>query len=158
MFPSPRSASPASASLSRRLRTVAVACVLWTAAAAAVAAAAHDVRVGSKRFTESYILGEIVQQTLVAEGVGATHRAGLGNTGILVAALDAGEIDVYPEYTGTIVREILKRDGNPSLDELNATARAAPAQGRVPLGFSNTYALAMRDDEAARRGIMRIWT
>ena len=114
------------------------------------------VRVGSKRFTESYILGEIVRQTLVAQGVDATHKAGLGNTGILVAALDAGEIDVYPEYTGTIVREILKREGNPSLEELDAQLAPRGLAVAIPLGFSNTYALAMREDDAAARGITRL--
>ncbi len=137
------------------VRAAGAASLLWVAAAGADPEA-HDVKVGSKRFTESYILGEIVRQTLVDEGVRATHRAGLGNTGILVAALDAGEIDVYPEYTGTIVREILKRDGNPSIDELNALLAPRKLKVAIPLGFSNTYALAMREDEAARRGIARI--
>ena len=61
--------------------------------------------VGSKRFTESYILGEILAQT-----AGGTHKPGLGNTAILLEALKAGSIDVYPEYTGTIAREILKSE------------------------------------------------
>ncbi len=115
-----------------------------------------EVQVGSKRFTESYILGEIVRQTLVAHGVKATHKAGLGNTGILVAALDAGEIDVYPEYTGTIVREILKREGNVPLDELDRLLASRGLKVAVPLGFSNSYALAMREDEAVSRGIARV--
>ncbi|MES2100971.1 MAG: hypothetical protein V4569_14185, partial [Pseudomonadota bacterium] len=50
---------------------------------AGVAGAAPATVIGSKRFTESYILGEIVRQTLVAQGVPAEHRQGLGNTGIL---------------------------------------------------------------------------
>ena len=58
----------------------------------ACAAHAEDpVRVGSKRFTESYILGEIL-----ARAAGGEHRPGLGNTGIVLAALKAGAIDVYP--------------------------------------------------------------
>lgn len=120
---------------------------------ATIASAAGEVRVGSKRFTESYILGEIVRQTLVAHDVPAVHRAGLGNTGILVAALEAGEIDVYPEYTGTIAREILKDERATSMDALNAALAARGLKVAVPLGFSNGYALAMRDDEARRRGI-----
>ena len=120
------------------------------------AAATKEVRVGSKRFTESYVLGEIVRRTLEDHGVTAIHKAGLGNTGILVAALEAGDIDVYPEYTGTIVREILKRDGNPSIDALNTALAAKNLKIAIPLGFSNTYALAMREDEAAARHITRI--
>jgi len=118
--------------------------------------ATKPIKVGSKRFTESYILGEIVRRTLADRGIAAIHKAGLGNTGILVAALEAGEIDIYPEYTGTIVREILKRDGNPTIDELNRLLEPKHLKVAVPLGFSNSYALAMREDEAAARGITRI--
>ena len=76
--------------------------------------------VGSKRFTESYVLGELVNQTLRAAGVQAIHRQGLGNTAIVTQALTTGQIDVYPEYTGTILREILKRpETQASLGELN---------------------------------------
>ncbi len=115
--------------------------------------------VGSKRFTESYILGEIVRQTLAAQGIAADHRQGLGNTGILEQALASGAVDVYPEYTGTIVRELLKRsDGNPnpSLAELNEWLAPRGLKAAVPLGFNNTYALAMLESRAAALGITRI--
>ena len=117
---------------------------------------ATSVTAGSKRFTESYILGEIVQQTLRAQGIDATHKPGLGNTGILEAALRSGAIDVYPEYTGTIAREILKRQDNPSLAELNTLLAPRNLKVAIPLGFNNTYALALREDEAAKRGITRL--
>src|SRR5205823_9776233 len=96
-----------------------VAGVLAACLVAGVACAADKVVVGSKRFTESYILGEIVRQTLQDAGVAAEHKQGLGNTGILEQALATGSVDVYPEYTGTIVRELLKREGNPTLAQLN---------------------------------------
>src|SRR5829696_3593881 len=83
------------------------------------AQAAEPVVVGSKRFTESYILGELARQALVRAGVPAQHRQGLGNTAVMEQALATGSIAVYPEYTGTIVRELLKKDGSPSLEELN---------------------------------------
>ena len=111
---------------------------------------ADAVVVGSKRFTESYILGEIARQTLEAAGIRAEHKQGLGNTGILEAALSSGAVDVYPEYTGTIVRELLKRDGNPSLDQLNKLLAPRGLKAGVPLGFNNTYALALREDDAER--------
>ena len=101
--------------------------------------------VGSKRFTESYVLGEIVTQTLIASGRPAVHRQGLGNTGILEQALASGAVDVYPEYTGTIVRELLKREGNPSLEELNRWLAPRGLVAAVPFGFNNTYALAMSE-------------
>jgi osmoprotectant transport system permease protein len=122
--------------------------------------AVDPVVVGSKRFTESYILGEIVRQTLEQAGVPAEHRQGLGNTGILEQALASGAVDVYPEYTGTIVRELLKREvsngGNPTLVELNSWLAPRGLKAAVPLGFNNTYALALRESDAERLGVKRI--
>jgi len=113
---------------------------------------ADTLRIGSKRFTESYILGEVLRQTVEGK-TPVEHRPGLGNTGIVFSALKAGSIDLYPEYTGTIAREILKLDGNPDFDQIN---RALATQGlgvAIRLGFNNTYALAMRDDRAQALGI-----
>lgn len=118
---------------------------------AAGSAAGEDVlRVGSKRFTESYILGEIIAQSVPG---GAEHRPGLGNTGILYAALKAGSIDVYPEYTGTIAREILGIQGAFTLDQLKQRLAREGLGVGVPLGFANTYALALREAEAQRLGL-----
>ena len=124
--------------------------------ATVVGAQTDTLKVGSKRFTESYILGEILRETVVRAGVKAEHRPGLGNTGIVFAALKGGAIDAYAEYTGTIAREILKLDGNLPLDELNR--RLAPLGFGVaaPLGFNNTYALAMREEQAAKLGIRTV--
>jgi osmoprotectant transport system permease protein len=69
-------------------------------------AQAETLRIGSKRFTESYILGEVLKRAVEGK-TAAEHRPGMGNTGILYAALKSGAIDLYPEYTGTIVKEIL---------------------------------------------------
>ena len=121
-----------------------------------VACATTPVVVGSKRFTESYLLGEIVRQTLMAQGLPAEHRQGLGNTGILEQALSSGAVDIYPEYTGTIVRELLKRQGNPSLAELNDWLAPRGLKAAVPLGFNNTYALAMTESRAAALGVSSI--
>ena len=120
------------------------------------ATAAEPLAVGSKRFTESYVLGEIVTQTLQAAGVPAVHRQGLGNTAIVEQALMRGEVQVYPEYTGTIAREMLKREGNPTLAELNTQLAARGLQVAVPLGFNNTYALALREADAQRLGVATI--
>jgi osmoprotectant transport system permease protein len=121
---------------------------------------AQPLQVGSKRFTESYLLGEIVSQTLTARGIAAEHRQGLGNTAILAAALQKGQIDLYPEYTGTIVRELLKRnsaaDAQAPLEQINAWLKPLGLKASVPLGFNNSYALAMREGDAARLGIATI--
>jgi osmoprotectant transport system permease protein len=113
-------------------------------------------QIGSKRFTESYILGEILRETAQRAGAKAEHKAGLGNTGILVSALKAGAIDVYPEYTGTIAREVLRLEGDVSLADLDRRLAPMGFGVGVPLGFNNTYALAMRDDQAAKLGIRTI--
>lgn len=124
------------------------------------AQAAPALQVGSKRFTESYLLGEIVTQTLAGQGIAATHRQGLGNTAILAAALQQGQIDVYPEYTGTIVRELLRRDSpadaRAPLAQINAWLQPLGLKAAVPLGFNNSYALALREADAARLGIATI--
>ena len=123
----------------------------------AIAAKGEPLNVGSKRFTESYVLAEIIKQA--AESAGETqvsHRQGLGNTAIVLSALQAGSIDVYPEYTGTIAREILKLDHVPTLPELNAKLAAMGLAVSAPLGFNNTYALAMPSSIANARNIKRL--
>jgi osmoprotectant transport system permease protein len=114
------------------------------------------IAVGSKKFTESVILGELVR--IAADGAGAdvTHRRELGGTRVLYSALLAGEIDAYAEYTGTLRQELLRSGAQLSLD---AVARALAEQGlrmTAPLGFENTYALGMLEPVAARLGITMI--
>ena len=148
------------------------------------AAARPELVVGSKRFTESYILAELVRQTLAAQGLAAVHQPGLGNTGILAQALASGAVDIYPEYTGTIARELLQRDvaagkaagmaanvganvaadgaragpgaAQPALATLNQWLAPRGLKVAVPLGFNNSYALAMRESVAQRLGVQRI--
>jgi osmoprotectant transport system permease protein len=122
-------------------------------ACAGILSSAHadePLRVGSKRFTESYILGEILTQTAARTGP-AEHKQGLGNTAIVLGALRSGAIDVYPEYLGTIDLEILKNPQPTSLDAMRAALRPLGLGVAVPLGFSNGYALAVRGDVNLRR-------
>jgi osmoprotectant transport system permease protein len=122
-----------------------------------LALAQPTLNVGSKRFTESYILGEIVARTVDTAGEArAAHRQGLGNTAILFAALKSGSIDVYPDYTGTIAFELLRLKHVPALEELNAELAKHGLAAGVPLGFNNTYALAMQEGRAAALGIRSI--
>jgi osmoprotectant transport system permease protein len=120
-------------------------------------AAGEGLRVGSKRFTESYILGEILKHAGAAAGeTTASHSQGLGNTAIVLNALTSGNIDIYPEYTGTIAKEILKLDAVPPLAELDAKLEAQGLAVSTPLGFNNTYALAMRADDARAKKIAKL--
>ena len=141
-----------------RCRTVALPLLLFLLCQ--LAQAATPVVVGSKRFTESYVLGELVRQQLLQAGVAATHKPGLGNTAILEQALASGAVDVYPEYTGTIVRELLKRESTgpapPTLEDLNRWLAPRGLKAAVPLGFNNTYALALRKTVAQRLGVVNI--
>jgi osmoprotectant transport system permease protein len=108
--------------------------------------------IGSKKFTESYVLGEIARQMLNEAGIAAEHRQGMGGTIILWQALRGGQIDSYPEYTGTIVEEILKNH--------QANIREALVSFGIgmmqPLGFNNTYALVMQRDRAEKLGLRTI--
>jgi osmoprotectant transport system permease protein len=124
--------------------------------AAVVSAHANPVVVGSKKFTESYVLGEIARHALRDAGIAAEHRQGMGGTIILWQALRGGQIDIYPEYTGTIAQEILKNGQQLSFQEIRDALRKFGVGMTEPLGFNNTYALVMRRAEAQRAGIRTI--
>lgn len=130
---------------------------LWVAFsfAAPRAASADPVRVGSKNFTESVVLGEAATQLIHEAGFETEHRRELGGTRILWSALLAGEIDVYPEYTGTIRQEIF--NGNlGELMPLEAELAKHDIVATKPLGFNNTYALGMNLARSKELGVTTI--
>jgi osmoprotectant transport system permease protein len=112
--------------------------------------------VGSKRFTESYVLGEIAKIALQKAGFTVEHKQGMGGTIILWQALRGGDVQLYPEYTGTMTEEILKTKQPLSTDGLRALLRQEGVGMSGELGFNNTYALVMRRDRAAQLGIRKI--
>ena len=124
---------------------------------ACAVANAQTINVGSKRFTESYILGEILAQR-ARDGAEApvTHQQGLGNTAIVFAALKSGAIDLYPEYTGTIAFELLGLAKAESLEALQRQLARHGLGAAIPLGFSNTYALGVAEARAGALGLTRI--
>jgi osmoprotectant transport system permease protein len=111
----------------------------------------HTVAVGAKKFTESVILAEMGTQLANNAGL-ESHRDDLGGTPALWLALTQGDIDAYPEYTGTIIRQILKSDP----PDLAAALAAHGVRISAPLGFRNNYALGMRKDVALAKGIAKI--
>src|SRR3954447_19287005 len=117
---------------------------------------AADVVIGSKKFTESYVLGEIAKRTLTDVGFSVEHRQGMGGTIILWEALRSGQIDVYPEYTGTITQEILKRSDRPSLEQIAGELAKFGIGMTRPLGFNNTYALVMTRTDAQKLRVRTI--
>ena len=86
-----------------------------------IALRAEPLVIGSKNFTESYLLAEIAAQLLESHGVEIERRLGLNGTRISFEALRNGAIDLYPEYTGTISEVIL---AEPELRP--ATGRSRP--------------------------------
>jgi osmoprotectant transport system permease protein len=115
------------------------------------------VRVGSKSFTESYLLAEIAAQVIEATGEAAVERkVGLGGTGITYRALEHGDIDLYPEYSGTLAAAVLKDPALRTLADLRAPLAARGLVASEPLGFANTYALAVRRDVARRLGLQTL--
>jgi osmoprotectant transport system permease protein len=114
-----------------------------SASAAVASGAAATLHIGSKRFTESYILGELLAQA-AAPYARTEHLQGLGNTAIVLAALRAGQIDLYPEYLGTIDQEILRHKEPATLEQIGRELAPLGLGVAVPLGFNNTYALAVR--------------
>lgn len=114
--------------------------------------AQEPVSVGSKAFTESVVLGEVGVQLIQTVGYPAEHRRALGGTRFLWSALHAGDVDAYPEYTGTLIQEIYAGQ-NVHPDSLRSTLEADGVGMTDPLGFNNTYALGMNRDVADSLGI-----
>ena len=127
--------------------------ILLQLVASVPVSAGESLRIGSKRFTESYILGEILAGTVRRTGLeNVEHRPGLGNSAILFSALKSGAIDLYPDYTGTVALELLGLATVPPLAELNRLLAQHGLAAGVFLGFENAYALAMPESKAEQSG------
>ena len=113
------------------------------------------IKIGSKKFTENVILSEIVTQLARSNNVNSIHIRELGGTRILWNALLKGEIDIYPDYTGTIIEEILA-DENVTYKNLKDKLSKHGIGIVYPLGFNNTYAIGMKTEEAEKSGIEEI--
>jgi osmoprotectant transport system permease protein len=143
------------------------AAVLAAAAAGALAAVllAHGharerrIVVGSKNFTEQVLLGEIVAEALESRGFAVDRRLNLGGTSICHEALVSGSLDVYVEYSGTALLDVLKKPRAESRDAVLETVREGYRSLGVvvgpSLGFSDTFALVV-SGPSARRGLRRI--
>ena len=116
--------------------------------------------VGSKNFTEQIILGEVFAQALEREGLRVTRRLNLGGTFICDRALRSGDIDVYPEYTGTALTAIFRQPVGRDRSAVLMTTRERYAAGGVtvlpPLGFENTFAILVRKADAEQHGLRTI--
>src|SRR5205807_3971166 len=93
---------------------------------------------------------------LIDAGISVEHRQGMGGTIILWEALRSGQIDVYPEYTGTITQEILKRTDQLNFEQIASELGKVGIGVTEPLGFNNTYALVMSRSRAEKLGLRTV--
>ena len=119
------------------------------------ATGARPIIVASKAFTESYILAEILSQLLEGHGYEVERRFGLGGTSFTYNALVSGDIDVYPDYTGTVSEVVLKRSDLSRKQMQIALDRQGVSLLR-PFGFNNSYAIAIHRKFSEQLGITRI--
>ena len=144
-------------------RTQIVACLivgLWSAGLGGCTRE-HPITVGSKNFTEQVILGEIVAQHLEHRlGRPIVRKLNLGGTMLAHQALLQGDIDLYPEYTGTALTAILKasptHDSAASLALVKAEYERFGLEWMEPLGFNNTFAMVIRGEDARKHRVVTL--
>lgn len=131
-------------------------------AVSALGSSMRPISIGAKTFTEQYIVSEILAQQIAAETQLETHSVqSLGST-VAFDALRTGEIDLYVDYSGTIWATIMKREGLPKTrkDVLEGVRQFLRDEHGISLvgrlGFENTYALAMRQAQARKLGVVTI--
>lgn len=107
--------------------------------------------VGSKNFTESVLLGELIAQRLEGAGCTVERKLDLGGTLVCDRAITSGAIDVYPEYSGTALHAILGGKGDVTSEYAKRGLTWGP-----PLGFENTFAMIVRNADAEKHGLRRI--
>lgn len=117
----------------------------------------QTIRVGSKHFNESYILGEIVSQLLELNGYKVERKFNLGGTLVCFESLKKNEIDVYPEYTGTISEAILKLNKKQGITDLNEVLNIEHnLEISGSFGFNNAYAFAVKKSTAKKFNLKTI--
>lgn len=128
--------------------------IVWLVIAAS-ASAAEPVRVGSKAFTESVILGETLSHLLRECGYTVDHKSEMG-TRMIFDALRSGKLDVYPEYTGTITAELFADEPLRTDDAIREKLATLGIGMTERLGFSNNYALGVKRANAEKWNLKRI--
>lgn len=115
-----------------------------------------QLKIGSKKFTEAVIIGEILKFSIEQSGVKTEHLAELGGTRLLWNSLINGEIDVYADYTGTIRREIFKNRNVATDSDLPQILKEYNIKMTGSLGFNNTYVLGIKQTTAQENNIFTI--
>jgi osmoprotectant transport system permease protein len=118
---------------------------------------AATITVGAKHFNEGYLLAEIIAQLLENNHVKIKRKFNLGGTLVCFSALKNGELDIYPEYTGTIAEQILHSPSKLSWSHLREKVQNEfDLDISHPYGFNNTYAIALREKMAEELKLTRI--
>lgn len=112
--------------------------------------------VGSKKFTENVILGEIIKALGESSGAEVKHLKELGGTRVLWDALLKGDIDIYPDYTGTLKQEILSSKNFSDDEELINYLSSIGINISNPIGFNNTYAIGVKKETAEKYDLKKI--
>jgi glycine betaine/choline ABC-type transport system substrate-binding protein len=117
------------------------------------------ITVGSKNFTEQFVLGEIYSQALEAAGFKVKKQLNLGSELIAYKSLQAGKVDAYPEYTGTALTSFfdvktadVPRDAQQAYEDAKAGFAEKQITALAPTPFENTYRLGMTKEKAAEIG------
>lgn len=116
----------------------------------------REIVVGSKMFSENYLISEILAQLLESRGVSVVRKHGLGGTLMAYKSLEHQQIDIYPDYTGTISKVILKNESLSTFSEIKAEVEKGDLTLLQPLGFSNSYGIAIQQDLADKFNISKI--
>jgi osmoprotectant transport system permease protein len=116
----------------------------------------QNIRVGAKHFNEGYILSEILAQLMESEGYIVDRKFNLGGTLVCYEALRNNEIDLYPEYTGTITEAILKDKSGLTYSELKEKLIEQKLDISGEYGFNNTYAFAVSKSLSEKYNLKKI--
>jgi glycine betaine/choline ABC-type transport system substrate-binding protein len=133
--------------------------VSWIVSLAACGRDNSTVIVGSKNFTESVLLAELIAQQIEARtALRVQRKFNLGGTFLCHRALVAGQIDIYPEYSGTALTALLEQPVRRDPAEVlrivsEAYRKRFAAEWLPPFGFNNTYAIVVREEDARRRNL-----
>jgi glycine betaine/choline ABC-type transport system substrate-binding protein len=134
--------------------------ILLILALLAACAEKQTIVVGSKNFTESVLLGELIAQRLEGAGCKVDRKLDLGGTLVCDKAIVSGDLDVYPEYSGTALTAILNRPISADRDAVMRDVKREYAKRGLlwgpPLGFENTFAIIVRRADAQQYGLQRI--
>ena len=127
--------------------------ILFCVIVALTATAEDPIVIASKNFPESFILAEMMSQILESEGYTVERKFNLAGTKVCFDALVAGEVDIYPEYTGTVLRVILGTEEELPLERINAELEPQNVRFLQPFGFNNSYAITVTSEIASRRNL-----